>query len=142
MINDFIISLKAKEILNHNRIENSTEYDVTEEIKIQELINYKKDSFINDNFIKMFQNNESLTIDKTYEIFEFYLKQVYKDIKNEIKKYQKDLDIKSIKEIEELNSKENIIDKKDFVLAIILFIVLVLFLDEDKKKKREEKRRK
>ena len=90
----------------------------------------------------MFQNNESLTIDKTYEIFEFYLKQVYKDIKNEIKKYQKDLDIKSIKEIEELNSKENIIDKKDFVLAIILFIVLVLFLDEDKKKKREEKRRK
>lgn len=83
----------------------------------------------------MFQDNDSLTIDKTYEIFEYYLKLIYEDIKNEIKRYQKNLDKESIEEIEKLNSKENIIDKKDLAHAIRLFITLVLFLEEDKEKK-------
>ena len=46
------------------------------------------------------------------------------------KRNQKNLDIKSIKEIEKLNSKEN-------VLEIILFITLVLFLEKDKEKRRK-----
>jgi hypothetical protein len=132
MINNFITLI---EILNEKRKENITENDVTEETKIYELIDKKKDSFTNDNFIKMFQSNDSLTIDKTYEIFEYYLKLIYEDIKNEIKRYQKNLDIESIQKIKNLNSKENIIDKKDFAHAIRLFITLVLFLENDKEKK-------
>ena len=83
----------------------------------------------------MFENNDSLTINKTYEIFEYYLKLIYEDIKNEIKKYQIKLDNESIKEIENIYSKENIIDKKNFAHAIRLFTTLVLFLEENKEKK-------
>ena len=86
MINDFITLI---EFLNDKRKENNNQdKDITEETKIYDVIDKKKDSF-SDNFIKMFEKNESLTIDKTYEIFEYYLKLIYEDIKNEIKKYQK-----------------------------------------------------
>ena len=133
MINDFITLI---EILNEKRKPNSTqENDITEDSKIYELIDKKKDSF-STNFMKMFQNNDSLTIDKTYEIFEYYLKLIYEDIKSEIKRYQKNLDKKSIEEeIKEIYSKENIIDKKSLAHAIRIFITLVLFLEEDKEKK-------
>ena len=94
-----------------------------------------KDSFTNDNYIKLFQNNETLTIDKTYEIFEYYLKLIFENIKIEIKKFQKNLDKESTEEIKNLNSKKNIIDIKSIAHAIRLFITLVLFLEEDKEKK-------
>ena len=60
---------------------------------------------------------------------------IYEDIKNGIKKYQIKLDNESIKEIENIYSKENIIDKKNFAHAIRLFTTLVLFLEENKEKK-------
>ena len=132
MINDFITLI---EFLNDKRKENNNQdKDITEETKIYDVIDKKKDSF-SDNFIKMFEKNESLTIDKTYEIFEYYLKLIYEDIKNEIKKYQKKLDKESVEEYFLLNSKENCIDKKNLAHAIRLFITLVLFLEEDKEKK-------
>jgi len=133
MINDFITLI---EILNDKRKQNSTqENDISEDTKIYELIEKKKDSFTNANFIKMFQNNDSLTIDKTNEIFEYFLKLIYEDIKKEIKRYQKNLDNESIKEIETVYSNIKIINKKSFAHAIRIFITLVLFLEEDKEKK-------
>ena len=136
MINDFITLI---EFLNDKKKQNNNQEnknnDITEETKIYEVIDKKKDSFTNDNFIKMFQKNDSLTIDKTYKIFEYYLKMIYEDIKKEMKRYQKSLDKESIKEIDNIYSKENIIDKKNFAQAIRLFITLVLFLEEDKEKK-------
>ena len=83
----------------------------------------------------MFQNNDSLTIDKTYEILEYYLKLIYEDIKKDLNKYQQKLDKKSIEEIKNIYSKENTIDKENLSHAIRLFITLVLFLEEDKEKK-------
>ena len=83
----------------------------------------------------MFQNNDSLTVDKIYEIFEYYLKIIYEDIKKEMKRYLKNLDKESIEEIKNIYSKENIIGKKNFAHAIRLFTSLVLFLEEDKEKK-------
>ena len=133
MINDFITLI---EILNEKRKPNSTqENDINEDSKIYELIDKKKDSFTNSNFMKMFQNNDSLTIDKTYEIFEYYLKLIYEDIKSEIKRYQKSLDEKTIEEIKKVGLQENIIDKKSLAHAIRIFISLVLFLEEDKEMK-------
>ena len=136
MINDFIVLI---EFLNDKRKQNSIQEnknnDITEETKIYEVINQKKDSFSNNNFIKMFQDNNSLTIDKIYVIFDYYLKLIYEDIKKEMKRYQKNLDKESIEEIKNIYSKENIIDKKNFAHAIRLFITLVLFLEEDKEKK-------
>ncbi len=120
---------------NNNTQENKSNNDITEETKIYEVINKEKDSFINDNFIKMFEKNDSLTIDKTYEIFEYYLKFIYEDIKKEMKKYQKNLDKESIEQIKNIYLKENIIDKKSFAHAIRIFITFVLFLEEDKEKK-------
>ena len=95
----------------------------------------KKDSFKNANFVNMFQNNDSLTIDKTYEILEYYLKLIYEDIRKEMNKYQQKLDKKSKEEIKNIYSKENNIDKRTLSHAIRLFITLVLFLEEDKEKK-------
>ena len=95
----------------------------------------KKDSFKNANFVNMFQNNDSLTIDKTYEILEYYLKLIYEDIRKEMNKYQQKLDKKSKEEIKNIYSKDNNIDKKTLSHAIRLFITLVLFLEEDKEKK-------
>ena len=57
MINDFITLI---EILNNKRKENSAqENDISEETKIYELIDNKKNSFTNENFMKMFKNNDS-----------------------------------------------------------------------------------
>ena len=130
MINDFINLIKY---LDDKRIENNKN-DITEETKIYELIDKLKDNFSN-NFIKIFENNDSLTIDKTIGIFSYYIKLIYKDVKNEIKNYQRDLEDKSKKIIDNYFQEKHLINKKDFASAIRLFITLVLFLEEDKEMK-------
>ena len=87
----------------------------------------------------MFQNNDNLTIDKTHEILEYYLKLIYEDIRKEMNKYQQKLDKKSKEEIKNIYSKENNIVKKTLSHAIRLFITFVLFLEEDKEKKIKSK---
>ena len=136
MISDFITIIEfLTDKRKQNNMQENKDNDFTEETKIYEIIYKKKDSFKNDNFIKMFQNNDSLTVDKIYEIFEYYLKIIYEDIKKEMKKYLKNLDKESIERIKNIFSKENIIDKINFARAIRLFTSLVLFLEEDKEKK-------
>ena len=50
-------------------------------------------------FIKIFENNDGLTNEKTFEIFLYYLKLSFDLIKEELKNYQNELDDKSKKEI-------------------------------------------
>ena len=87
--------------------------------------------------IKIFENNDSLTIDKTSEIFDYYLKCIYKDVMNEIKKYQDNLDDNSKETIKNYYQKEkkNYISKKDFAYSIRLFTTLILLPEEDKENK-------
>ena len=136
MINDFITLIEfLNDLRKQNNNQDNKNNDITETTKIYEVIEKKKDSFKNANFVNMFQNNDSLTIDKTYEILEYYLKLIYEDIKKDLNKYQQKLDEKSIEEIKNIYSKENTIDKENLSHAIRLFITLVLFLEEDKEKK-------
>ena len=135
VINDFITLLK---FLNNKRKEgNNIENDISEESKIYEVIDKIKDQF-SPYFIKIFENNDGLTIDKTSSIFDFYLKLVYENAMKEIKDYQVDLDDESIKVINEYyqqDQKKLLISKKDFSCALRLFITLILLPEEDKEKK-------
>ena len=139
MINDFITLIKY---LNDKRKENNNneENDITEETKLYELIDKLKDSFSNTNFIKMFEKNDGLTIDKTTGIFSYYLKLIYKDLENEIKNYQNNLEDESKEIINKHYKEDHLITKKDFASAIRLFITLVLYLEEDKDNKIQSNR--
>ena len=129
MINDFITLIK---FLNEKRKEDNNKGDnIKEESKIYEILN-KLQGKITDNFIEIFRSKEGLTIDKTPEIFEYYLKSIYEDVNSEIKKYQIELDDNSKKLI---NNYSYHINKEDFAHAIRLFMTLVLFLEDDKENK-------
>ena len=129
MINDFITLIK---FLNEKRKEdNNKEDDIKEESKIYEILN-KLQGKITDNFIEIFRSKEGLTINKTPDIFEYYLKSIYKDVNAEINEYQIELDDDSKKIIENYSYH---INKEDFAHAIRLFMTLVLFLEDDKENK-------
>ena len=135
MIDDFITLIK---FLNNQRKEGNTKQNnITEESKIYELIDKIKDN-VSDNFIKIFENNDSFTIDKTTEIFDFYLKLIYEDVKKELENYQVELSNNSKDLLNKYYQKEQtkqLISKKDFAYAIRLFITLILFPEEDKDNK-------
>ena len=126
LINDFITLLQYLNWLR--KVENKN--DFSEENKIYEVIEIIKDQLSNE-FKRIFQNKNNFTIDKTSNIFDYYLKLVYEIIKDEIKDYQVELEEKSKKEIEQYYKEKRIISKKDFSYAIRLFLTLVLFREED-----------
>ena len=119
---------KTKEMNKINDI------DINEETKIYEVVVKLKDTF-SINFIKLFENNNGLTIDKTSEIFLYYLKLIFEMVKDNLKDYQNELDNKSKKLIRDYYKNEHLITKKDFSCAIRLFTTLVLFFEEDKENK-------
>ena len=127
--------LKNKKLLN-DRKNNNKDCNIKEETKIYE-ISDKINSFTSNNFIKIFEKQEGLTIGKTSEIFEYFLKVIFDEIKSEIKKYQVNLDEKTKEMINNYNEKEkkHIISKKDLAYAIRLFITIVLIHEDDKEKK-------
>ena len=137
MIYDFTTLIK---FLNDKRNE-SNDNDIKEESKIYEIINKLKDR-VSDNFIKIFENNDGLTIDKTTSIFEYYLKAIYEIVNNEMKIYKQELNEESKKEINNHYQKSNkhLISKTELSRAIRLFTTLVLFLEEDKENKLKNNR--
>ena len=132
MIYDFITLIK---FLNEEKNEGN-DNDIKEESKIYEVINKLKDR-VSNIFIKIFENNDGLTIDKTTSIFEYYLKAIYEVVNNEMKIYNQELNEESKNIINDYyqKSKSHFISKKDFARAIRLFTTLVLFLEEDKENK-------
>ena len=138
IINDFIELIKylngkkkdSNEITKENMKENDT--NITEETKICDVVKNLKDTFSN-YFIKIFEGKDHLTIDKTSNIFSYYLKLIFEFVKDEINKFQNKLDNQSLIAIKEYNEKD-FISKKDFACAIRLFTTLVLFFEEDKEK--------
>ena len=90
----------------------------------------------------MFEKNESLTFGKTCEIFLYYLKLIFIDIKNELKNYQIEISEKTKISLEEYfeTEKEHLISKNDFAIAVRLFSTLVLFFEDDSKKNEKIKK--
>ena len=129
MIKDFITLIKY---LNENKKENNIEMTINKEEKIYVVIDKLKDKikYLNN----LFENNNSLTIDKTLDIFEYYLKVIYKNVSSEVKEYQEDLDDNLKEKLNKFYSKSHFINKKDLAQAIRIFITLVLFREYDKEK--------
>jgi hypothetical protein len=126
IINDFIVLIK---LLNSKNKDN----EIKGETKIYEVLNDIKDS-ISKEFIKLFEQQNELTIGKTPELFDYYLRVIFEGVNKEIKKYQKNLDKNSKDLINKYYKSEQLINKKDFAYAIRLFITLVLIReDEDDK---------
>ena len=133
MISDFKELIKYLNIIKNENTK-INDINITEETKIYEAIKKLNDTFSN-NFIKIFENNDGLTIDKTSEIFLYYLKLSFDLVKEELNCFQNELDDKSKEIINDFYQKEHPISKKDFSHAIRLFTTLVLFLEEDKENK-------
>ena len=99
---------------------------------------------ISPDFSSMFEEKEQLTVNKISDIFNYYLKLIFKYIKKEIEKYQvqngngkrDQLDEKTIKQLDAyFEEKKFIISKKDLENAIRIFISLVLYREKDKENK-------
>ena len=129
---------KYRKDKNEKKKENSGEncFVINEETKIYKVIENNKDNF-SVNFIRIFDKNDSLTMDKTSEVFFYYLKLIFDLVKGELNKYKNDLNYETTKKIEEYFNKEHPISKKNFAGAIRLFSTLVLFMEEDKNKEKK-----
>ena len=131
VINDF---KKLFKFLYDKKKEETKDNDIKEETPIIDLLKKKKGDFT-DEFKALFFDNKSFRINKTYTIFEYYLKVIYSDVDEEIKKYQVQLDKELKIKIKDYFEKHTFIKKKEFSSAIRLFITLVLLPEEDKNNK-------
>ena len=138
MIKGFITLIN---ILNNYRKEdiNGENNKFKEDSKINDVIEELKDPTLSD-LKKLFEQNDSLTVNKLSNIFDYYLRAIFECINSDIKKYQdKDLDKNKKTELDNYFKSEHIIKKNNFAYAIRLFISLVLFLEEDKDKEKKIK---
>ena len=123
MINDFFELLI---FLNNQRKENKMDGDT----KINKVI-HELDNIISMYSISLFKMGENFTIDKIYEIFDYFLKVIFEDLVYEMKEYQGELDYNP-ENLKYECDKYYLISRKDFTNAIRLFIELILFPEEDK----------
>ena len=123
IINDFFELLK---FINYQGKENKIEGDK----KISNII-YELEDLISKHSIRLFEAGDNFTIDKLYDIFDYFLKVIFKDIINEMKTYQEELDYDSKSEIKNYRNN-HLIRRQDLIIAIRLFIELKLFLEDNK----------
>jgi len=92
IINDFIELFKFRKDKNEKKKENNggNSIIIDEQTKIYKVIENNKNNF-SDNFIRIFDKNDSLTMDKASDIFYFYLKLIFDLIIEELNKYQNEL---------------------------------------------------
>ena len=124
IINDFVFLLKYldKDNKKCNKDNNNSE----DEIKISEINNRIEDS-ISDDFIEIFEDNNELTVGKTFSIFDYYLKKVYEKAKIELNQYQEELNENSKELINKYYQNKEEINKKEIAFEIRLFFTLILF---------------
>ena len=138
MINDFITLLQYLNDVK-KEVNEDNDNDISEETKIYEVLEKLKVNPSRE-FLSIFDNKDELTINKTSGIFEYYLKLICNNVKDEIKDYQEELEEKELgdkkNKLDDYFKKETcLINKDDFENAIRLFITLVLFREEDKENK-------
>ena len=133
IIKDF---LKLINLLNKNKTENNNnDYIINADTKIEDILDKVED--ISQYFPSIFKDNKTLTVDKTTEIFDYYLKCIYEDVSSDLILYQEKLDNNTENMINEFFKKDRNINRKDLATALRLFMTLVLYLESDKKKKIE-----
>jgi len=131
IIKDFIELLEY--LINLKKEQNNVIEESLKEKKLYEIVDKIKDT-TSKNFIQLFDKNDTLTVNKTAAIFEFFLKLIFDYIIVEINDFQDDNDIDDITKgkINDYFNENHLINKKDFSYAIRLFTTLVLFQETDK----------
>ena len=81
-----------------------------------------------------------LTVNKTSNIFSYYLKLIFKYIKEDIEKYQEKSSAIDKNKINSFFSKKSIINKESLANAIRIFISVVLYREKDKDKIKTNKK--
>ena len=147
-INNFIIFIK-----NLIKIKDEENPKIDENTKIFEIAD--KINGLHDDFKNMFKEKNDLTVNKISNIYLYYLKLIFKYVKDYIIQYQEKIsnkdnkDIKEgekenliyfsekkIKKLDEIFSKKDIIIKKESLsTALRLFITIVLYRENDKESK-------
>ena len=132
LIRDFLILTKY---VNENKKEDLDNRDniIKNETKIYEIIDKLNDT--SEYISELFEKNESLTVNKTFDIFDYYLKVIYSSIISDLNDYTEELDNKFKEKIDNFFKKAGIIRREDLAYALRLFITIVLFREEDKDKK-------
>jgi hypothetical protein len=123
-------------------------------------INAKIEKNISPEFLDLFRDlkddnkkdekKKDLTVNKTTEIFEYFLKLIFKDIKEDIEEFtvnykDKKLENKTKNGLEkyfEEDSDKKCIDKNSLCSALKWFMALVLFGEKDKENKIKENKKK
>ena len=138
IINDFITIIHY--LNDQEKEDKDKDKCISEKTKIYEIFEKLKNSGISKEFLLIFKDKNELTINKISSIFEYFLKSIFKYVRDELKDYQeeledneKDLEDKKNK-LDEYYQKEPLISKDNFVYAIRLFMTLVLYREEDKEK--------
>ena len=139
IINDFI---SLFEFLNNNKKDKQDKGKaIIYDIITKNLIN------ISNEFSSIFAEKKKITVNKLFELFNYYIQSIFEDVKDEINNFQEKIDIESdeekqiIKERyiillnEYFKEKKSLISKEDLKNAIRIFITLVLFREKDKENK-------
>ena len=129
-----------------NKIKKDENNSINENTKICE-IGIKN---ISEDFKKIFENKENLTVNKLANLFDYFLKIIFKYVKKDIEKYQDKkennkkqeqkniykiyLDEIVIKKLDDFFKTDNIINKESLTSAIRLFLSLVLYREDEKDK--------
>ncbi len=147
-INNFVILI---EHLNNVKNEEKDSNDVNSESIIYDVLK-QIDAGVSPDFLDKFKDKNNLTVSKISEIFYYFIKLIFKDIKDEVKKYQEQKETKenlqnnfeeiTLKQLDSYFVKEdNAIKKCDLENALRLFITLVLFRENDKENKIKKNRK-
>ena len=157
IINNFITLI---EYLNKTKKEEG----INGNTKIYGISIVKNKKNISDDFLNIFKDKDDLIVNKIPNMFDYYLKIIFKYIKKDIEKYQEQNEnkngvdknkenIEEIKEEKNININEKIIQKSDEIFskkdiiikkeslasAIRLFISLVLYREQEKDKDKKIK---
>ena len=139
IINSFIALIK-----NLNKRKKENENKINDTTKICDIDIVKNQANISKEFKEMFKEKDkekdnsssNLIVGKITNIFDFYLKLIYKYVKQDIQNYQEKKEIIRKKEtFDEFFNNNQDIKKEDLASAIRIFITLILYRENEKDKK-------
>ena len=129
---DYLNSIKANIKINSL---NANTINFTECNKIFEVFPFLSDKITNKPFIEIFNEKQSLTINKLTNLFEYYQILIYEVIKNELNEYKKEMNENQKQDIKKYFEKNQQITKEIFASTIRRFIVLFLSKEKNKENK-------
>jgi hypothetical protein len=129
---DYLNSIKATIKINGS---NANTINFTECHKIYEVLPFLSDKITNKPFIEIFNEKQSLTINKLTNLFEYYQILIYEVIKNELNEYKKGMNENQKQDIKKYFEKNHQITKEIFASTIRRFIVLFLSKEKNKENK-------